>query len=103
MTEQTKMWKYLQEKVMGECWHKTSKYHGNPYCAKCYSLAKNRDFSQPTDYCALEGKMRELGEWLLFVIWLEENNIIRDYVLYAPTQRAELIYEYWKQKEEPTK
>jgi hypothetical protein len=105
----TEVWEYLQENVMGECWHEFSTFEvTNEYgtdvetkCCKCqikstYENRLNRDFSTPTDYCALEDKMRGTSEWDLFCGYLFKQCKMLAYITHTPAQRAKLIAEYWR-------
>jgi hypothetical protein len=110
---------YLQETVMGECWHRWDRVGMWDQCVKCLvgfnidqewdkRVKANRDFCTPTDYCALEDKMRELGEWEKFHVWLWKKqtgglksifSVMERFHTNTPrAQRSELIAEYFRSK-----
>lgn len=117
MSDKISINEYLQKTVMGECWHTINGKSGGrlwikqpPPCDTCGKNLMNvrlkyRNFFTPTDYCALEDRLTELGEWGYLIQWLV-NELHSHSVLVAwnrwcttsHTQRVKLIAKYFRRK-----
>lgn len=97
----------LTEKIIRGCWHEWPEgpssrlEYRSDLCKKCGGLRGDVfyiDFSSWNGFGELWGQLRQREYWGEFWNWLTQKYSWDEWESKPPNQRADVVYEFWKEK-----